>query len=430
MILSVGVARRNISPPKGIYLIGYGDRRWGNRGVHDDLTATAIALDDGLHHSVIVACDLLAINEHTVALIQAQTGSNVIICCSHTHSGPITYAGKRSPRRNRQYINFLVAQVGSAIRDAQLNLQPAGLYWAQGEATIAVNRRERKTDGRIEIGVNPSGPVDRSLSIAQAQTPGGKPIATLLNFQCHGTVLGPRNMLVSADWIAGMREKLEQATSAPVLFLQGAAGDLNPEHEWGQDDYSVAEALGLRVAEQVEQAWARLEPISGDAISFHQEQVWLSLEAEAHEAKPPSTYRSVLARMAHAPRFMVDRALDHRFPWKTHISARQGFWSVPMSFTYLRIGDLAMIALGAEVFTELSMEIKNTSQTRHTLIATLSNGCIGYLPTAEEHALGGFEVDISPFTYRFPGRLKSDSAENVIKAIKVITGESTILPLP
>ena len=122
MILSVGVARQIISPPPGIYLIGYGDRSKGNLGVHDDLTATALALDDGLHMAVIVACDLLAINEHTVARIQAQTGSNVVICCSHTHSGPVTYAGKRSPRRNRDYINYLVGQIVKAVKAGNIKL--------------------------------------------------------------------------------------------------------------------------------------------------------------------------------------------------------------------------------------------------------------------------------------------------------------------
>src|SRR4030043_1116603 len=131
MTLNVGVARKIISPPRGIYLIGYGDRTKGNLGVHDDLTATALAVDDGLHRAVIAACDLLAINEHTVARIQAQTGSNVVICCSHTHSGPITYAGQRSPRKNRVYINYLVGQIVKTVKEAQANLQPACLTWAE-----------------------------------------------------------------------------------------------------------------------------------------------------------------------------------------------------------------------------------------------------------------------------------------------------------
>jgi hypothetical protein len=159
MTFNAGIARKIITPPPAIYLIGYGDRLRGNQGVHDDLTATALALDDGRQQVVIVACDLLAINEQTVRRILAQTGPNVVICCSHTHSGPITYADQRSPRKDRDYIDQLVAQITLAVEEAQSNLQPAQLAWAQGEAGIAVNRRERKEDGHIEIGINPSGPI-------------------------------------------------------------------------------------------------------------------------------------------------------------------------------------------------------------------------------------------------------------------------------
>jgi hypothetical protein len=418
MTLNVGVARKIISPPSGIYLIGYGDRTKGNLGVHDDLTATALALEDGLHRAVIVACDLLAINEHTVARIQAQTGSNVVICCSHTHSGPITYAGQRSSRKNREYINYLVSQIVLAVKEAQTNLQPAHLAWAQGEADIAVNRRERKPDGHIEIGVNPTGPIDRSLSVLQAKSLDGKPFINLVNFQCHGTVLGPKNMLVSADWIGAMRRSLEQEMGTPVLYLQGATGDLNPNHAWGKDDFNDVEAIGGRVAEQVLKVIPLLASVSGDAISFHEEQVWLSLEAEAHGAIPPPTYRAVLSKMAHVPRFMVDFVLNYRYPWKTHITARDGFWSVPVVLTLLRVGDMALYALGAEVFTEIGMAIKQASPTTPALFASVSSGCIGYLPTASEHALGGYEVDTSPYFYRMPGRLRADSAERVMESVR------------
>src|SRR4030043_2412558 len=418
MTLNVGVARKIISPPRGIYLIGYGDRTNGNVGVHDDLTATALALDDGLYRVVIVACDLLAINEHTVARIQAQTGSNVVICCSHTHSGPITYAGQHAPHRNREYINYLVTQIVSAVKEAQANLQPARLSWAQGEVDIAVNRRERKPDGHIEIGVNPTGPIDRSLSILRAQTPDGKPIVCLVNFQCHGTVLGPRNLLCSADWMGAMRRGLEQEIDAPVMVLQGATGDLNPNHAWGKDDFTAMEAIGKKVAEQVKMVTPMFSQVLGEAVSFHQEQVWLSLEAEAQSSTPPPFYRTVLGRMAHVPRFMVDFVLNFRYPWKTHIAARGGSWAVPVVLTHIRVGDMALYALGAEVFTEIGMEIKQASPTNPTLFASVSNGCIGYLPTASEHALGGYEVDMSPYFYRMPGRLKADSEQKVLKAIK------------
>ena len=202
------------------------------------------------------------------------------------------------------------------------------------------------------------------------------------------------------------------------MYLQGATGDLNPAHEWGEDDFSALESIGLRIADRIGQVLPLLAPISGESVSFHQEQVWLSLEAEAESLTPPPNYREVLAKMAHVPRFLVDFVLNQRYPWKTLIATRDGFWSVPVVLTHIRVGNLALYALGAEVFTKIGMAIKQASPTKQTLFASVSSGCIGYLPTSESMRLGGYEVDMSPYFYRMPGRLNADSAERVMQAVR------------
>jgi len=141
--LLAGVARRLITPPKGIFLIGYGDRSKGNLGVHDELTATALVLDDGTTRVAIVALDILTINEFIVDRVRARLApTEVLLCCSHTHSGPIAYANEKSPRRNREYIDSLVNNIVSAVEEAQSNLNPARLEYSHGEAEVGVNRRE------------------------------------------------------------------------------------------------------------------------------------------------------------------------------------------------------------------------------------------------------------------------------------------------
>ena len=213
--LYAGAARRKITPPKGIYLIGYGDRSKGNQGVHDDLFATALAFSDGMAQVALVALDILTINEFVVDRVRARCAPvEVILCCSHTHSGPVAYADEKSSPRNREYIDALVEAIASAVKEAVAHLHPAWVEYASGEAGIAINRRERQPDGRMEIGRNPQGVVDRSLQVLSVYIPepdgGAKRLATLVNYACHGTVLGPGNLLVSADWIGAMRARVEQ----------------------------------------------------------------------------------------------------------------------------------------------------------------------------------------------------------------------------
>jgi hypothetical protein len=411
--LKAGLARRTISPPKGIYLIGYGDRIWGNRGVHDDLTATALALDDGTTRVVIIACDLLAINEITLARVKKGLKENLLLCCSHTHSGPIVYADKRSSRKNKKYVDFLVHQLIEVAREALENPQPADFVWGSGSAEIAVNRRERKPDGRIEIGVNLDGIVDRSIGIIHVRRK-GKPLANLVNFSCHNVVLGPKNLLVSADWTGVMRCHVEKSTGVPCLFIQGATADLNPNHEWGEDDFKGIEHLGKRVADGVLAGMADLTPFEGTPLKFQESEIWLPLEIKASTPEPPPTYKKRLAVFTGAPQFLVDPLLNWRYPWKTEVNNRNGYWSIPMVITILKAGQLAWVGLGAEVFNEIGMIIKGKTASPYTFFSSVSNGCIGYLPTESEYLLGGYEVDLAPLFYRLPGRLQSDVAVKVV----------------
>jgi len=114
--------------------------------------------------------------------------------------------------------------------------------------------------------------------------------------------------------------------------------------------------------------------------------------------------------MAHLPAFMAvfaDILLNQRYPWKSVIEAREGFWSVPMRINVVQIGDLALVTFAAETFTEIGLKVKAASPAAHTLFASVSDGCISYLHTEESHPEGGYEVDVAPLAYRYPGRLQA-----------------------
>ncbi len=419
--LLAGVARRIITPPKGTYLIGYSDRSKGNLGVHDDLTATALVLDDGKTRLGIVALDMLTINEFVVDRVRARVApTEVLLCCSHTHSGPIAYAGEGSPRKNREFIDMLVDRLVEAVQSAQAGLVPARLEYSRGEGNVGINRREQMPDGHFEIGRNPEGARDKSLQAVSvfAISQDGKStqqtrLATILNYACHGTVLGPDNLLVSADWIGVMRRKVEEDLGGLALFLQGAAANINPDMCWEDAHvFEMMEKQGLDAAESVRDAVrAASDEIPCLPLKLERTQVWLPTEARAVTPRPPKDYGRQLLAMAKLPAFMVifaDLLLNQRYPWKPVIEARDGYWSVPMRISAARIGELALVTFGAETFTEIGVKVKSTSPAAHTLFASVTDGCISYLHTEESHAEGGYEVDTAPLAYRYPGRLQAN----------------------
>ena len=69
----------------------------------------------------------------------------------------------------------------------------------------------------------------------------------------------------------------------------------------------------------------------------------------------------------------------------------------------LRIGDVAIVGVPGEYFTQLGLDIKNRSPFTHTLVAELANDWIGYLPNYEGHKLGGYQVWTGFHSYAEPG---------------------------
>jgi neutral ceramidase len=419
--LLAGVARSIISPPKGIFLIGYGDRTKGNIGIHDDLYATALVLDDGMVQLAIVALDMLTINEFIVDRVRACLApTECLLCCSHTHSGPIAYADKKSPRKNRDYIDSLVENIVTAVQDAQADLMPVRLEYSLGEGSVGINRREEMPDGHFEIGRNPDGPRDKSVQVVSVLTTAGRRkgdkegtrLATIVNYACHGTVLGPDNLLVSADWIGVMRDKVEAELGGLTLFLQGAAANINPDMYW-EDAHAFEKVTeqGSSVAEAVlAAAGSRPKKMRGVPLRIGRAEMWMPTEARVTTSHPPKNYAKPLLALAKLPGFLAifaDPLLKQRYPWRPVIEAKDGFWSVPMRINAVRIGDLVLVTFGAETFTEIGMKVKAGSPASHTLFASVSDGCISYLHTEESHTQGGYEVDVAPLAYRYPGRLQA-----------------------
>jgi hypothetical protein len=208
-----------------------------------------------------------------------------------------------------------------------------------------------------------------------------------------------------------MRKKVEDELGGLALFLQGAAANINPDMFWEDARaYQKVTEQGLGVADAVITATGSgTEKLRGLPIQIERTEAWLPTETPVTTSRPPKNYGRKLLSLAKMPGFMAvfaDVLLKQRYPWKSVIEAKNGFWSVPMRISAVRIGDLALVTFAAETFTEIGMKVKSTSPASHTLFASVSDGCISYLHTEESHSEGGYEVDIAPLAYRYPGRLQ------------------------
>ncbi len=402
--LRAGVARADITPPIGIPLVGFAGRG-PSEGVHDPLLATALVLEFGGTPALILTADLLFFNDRLTAdvrqHIERATGVpawNILLCASHTHYGPPDEASPDSPPEVAEYLGRLKVQLAEMSEAAFSLLQPVSIGYGVGRCSIGINRRERRPDGQIVLGQNPGGPCDREVRIVRLDTAGGQPYAAVVNFACHPVSAGGGMRQISADYIRAMRELLETYHGVTVLFLQGAAGNINPVEM--RHSFEPAQWLGTTLGGEVAKVFAliRTSPAEGLAVASTR----LELPAMAFESLEEAQ-QSVEALQTDLRRLESEGAGQGSIWWaKSRLERGQKMLdnlktgaplpTIPAEISCLRFGDIALVTSPGEIFTETGRAIKKNSPIPATLFAAYSNGSIGYVPVPEAYAEGGYEV--------------------------------------
>ncbi len=473
--LLVGTGRASITPPVGMHLIGYGLRVDPSTGVHDALTATVLVLGDGTRRMAIAACDVVGFGDADADAIRRDIGaaigeppSRVLLATSHTHAGPITGAGFKAfvaldPALDAQeaaYVRVLRDRIVGAAREAVSGLVEGRLAAGTGQAAIAINRRERLPDGRVVIGHNPDGPVDHTVGVARFDDLDGRPLACLVNYACHATVMGPQNLAVSADYPGVARRVVEQNTGARCLFLAGAGANVaalrsicaefEPMERQGAilgleaaRVFHTLETRPIRRTRAVRQSFG-LQVIWEDHVEERPaltrfdarvRRVSLPLRAlpalpaaEAELARREDAVRDLDARhVTGVPRMLAER--QRRWAVRVVEDVRAGpiEQHVPMELQALRVNELRIVAMPAEPFVEIGLAIRARAGTSPVFPVGYANGYFTYLPWPDAYAEGGYEVDET-----WKGRLSAgpapEAAGLVVEACLQLLEETELEP--
>ncbi|MBN1642714.1 MAG: hypothetical protein JXA09_15875 [Anaerolineae bacterium] len=408
--LQIGIARADITPPVGIRSAGFASRGPLTRH-HDPLSATALVAAGGGRVVAIVSCDLLWLDAGTVGevreAIEAHTqipAHAIMIACTHTHYGPDPYQVTSDPVVVAYRAN-LIHTLAGAVAEANANLQPALLGVSWGASDIGVNRREKRGDGRIVLGQNVGGAIDRSVGVLRIDTADGAPLACVVNHQTHPVSQTGSVDHISADYPGHMREVVEGMTGARCLYLQGACGNINAAIM--EPHYEAARTLGTRLGCEVVRVW---ETISPTAVEEETERPWLGARAET-VGLPGLRYGSaehaealVRALEQELAELASQDVVEGRIRWterrleRTRAALenwRSGALPDPVDAEVqaLRIGRLGLVSAPGEIFTEIGVEVKARSPFAETFFVSCANGSIGYVPVAEAYAEGGYEVE-------------------------------------
>lgn len=68
-------------------------------------------------------------------------------------------------------------------------------------------------------------------------------------------------------------------------------------------------------------------------------------------------------------------------------------FAIPMEAQALAIGDCAIVGMPGEIFVKIGLVVAGQSPFARTIPVSHANGSVGYVPTADQVPLGGYEVE-------------------------------------
>jgi neutral ceramidase len=402
--VKIGVARANISPPVGMPSAGFA-ARGPLRALHDPLFATGLVVADGPTRAALITCDLIDLDAETVAEVRREihqrmgiAEDHVSVTWSHTHYGPDPYRDKANSYVMAYRAN-LIHLLAGLIEEAASDLIPAYFSVGWGTSYIGVNRREKREDGRIVLGQNPEGPIDRAVGVLRIDNSQGVLLATVVNFQTHPVSQTGRTDHISADYVGQMREIVEQLTGSPCLFLQGACGNINPVIM--EQCYEPARTLGTRLGCEVVRVWETLTPQPTQGLQVRSKRIQLPRLRYGSRENAEARVQALeddLARLKAS-----EDACEGSIKWTEKRLARaraaleswttgQPLDAIETELQAWRLGNVALILAPSEIFNQIGAKVKVQSPFEPTFFVGYANDALGYIPVPEVYAEGGYEV--------------------------------------
>ena len=379
--------KADITPDTPQWLLGYGPRK--STGVLDRIHHRVLALDDGRTQFYLVSSDLClfspAIYDEVASELKQRMGiepAQFWWSVTHTHSAPevgprgvydALLKGRSNHEWDREYTQHVKSTLIDAVLQARSKLEPARLQTGTGMSAANLNRRAKDVDGKVSLGLNPDGPADRQIGLIRVDRPDGSPIALVANYAIHGTVLSGKSELISGDAPGVVAAYVEEKLGAPMLFVNGAAGDAAPIYSVYPDPKSGhLSQFRVLLGDRILQANARMRKGTGD----------VSIQADAT---------------------FVETPLKNGLEWPEELAAysrvtAEGTTMVRLPVRFLRIKDAVLWAAPVELFSEIAVNIRNRSPFANTFYFGYTNGWFGYLPTASGFEEGGYEPATSVFT--------------------------------
>ena len=418
--MQAGFAISDITPGLGIYLTGYGQPERLAEQVHSPLTATAMVLNEGDTIVAVVSLDWCFVDRELTGYIRKGVSEasgipekNILLSCTHTHSAPHTTVMRTLGRltidpeqKGVQYAKDSTAAIADAVCRAKNSMRTVEAGFAAGKTETGVSRRGMNEHGVvIKFIADPDAMYDSNMTVCRfIDRNTRETFGILVHCSAHNTAMGGTRE-ISSDWCGVMKKRISDHYNVPVIFINGAIGDVGPRTNrpvqtpaisgfaaGGGDGAAAAEEVGYRAASDALQLLYGMRDFRDDlplkvntsVITLPQEIPMTAEEAEKIIAK----YSSSDVNTVEPPQeYQVAKtALE---TWKKPPEPEFNFEQTVLSF-----GPLALAPFPFEMFSIFSLRLRKYGPFEYTLLCSNTNGRNAYMPDRGAIACGGYEVSV------------------------------------
>ncbi|HDR6301114.1 alkaline ceramidase [Bacillus cereus] len=407
----IGVCKVDITPPVGIDFVGY-HRETGINNIEECMYGTVFVFEKDETKTVFISIDNIGMLVEDTNMIREQIArelhipfERITVVYTHTHCGPETVGDHPLVK---SYKTILVNNVVHGAVTANNNLSPCEIGWSVTTGDIGVNRRERTSDGRAKMGTNIEGVVDKRIGMLAIRNAETKELSGIIVFcTAHPNVLKGDSDVLSADYPGMTREILEKIVNCPVIIVQGAAGNVNAKYRGSGDALTqMAYTLSGHVLTML--------PIVTYSPIVSLRTVSSTMQMKLKDIPEMNEIRS----MAQLAEKQWDVNTDE---WLAIIleKYKQGIrqLSIDLEVQLFQMNDGMFFGIPMEPFSETALEVKERLQNEIAFLGGYTNGYIGYLPTKEEYAYGGYEVELNPVVYGPVTNLLMPPEENTAELV-------------
>jgi neutral ceramidase len=418
-----GAAKIIITPPRLMWMSGYGSRDKPAEGKLTDLWAKALILEDGQgRRAALVTLDLVGIDRKLAQRVCVDLKNKfgldrprIILSTSHTHTGPVVgenlkamYSLDAAEQRHvDEYTGFLHARIIQVVGDASQKLGPAHLTWNTGSAGFAVNRRNNVEADvpRLRAAHQLKGPVDDDVPVLAVRDHKGRLQAIVFGYACHATVLSFYRW--SGDYPGFAQIELEKShRGAIAMFWAGCGADQNP---LPRRTVALAQKYGSELARAVDAVLDGPMQSVGDNLNASYSEIDLPF------ADLP-TREQIVRDAGSKNRFIASRARLLLATMQKQGSLRDTY---PYPVQVWRLGkDLNWIVLGGEVVVDYALRLKKEIAPGKTWVMSYANDVMAYIPSLRVLKEGGYEGGGAMLYYGLPTAWGPRVEELIVAAVK------------